>query len=68
MYGYYSLYLKVDHEEFGGHETLLQEGMFASMTLFLVSLLYLLNTLVALMSLCGSCLVCICAEPDFVVT
>jgi len=37
VYGYYSLYLKVDHEEFGGHETLLQEGMFASMTLFLLA-------------------------------
>jgi hypothetical protein len=28
--------LKVDEEEFGGHGALLQEGLFASITLFLV--------------------------------
>ena len=36
IYGYYSLVLKVDEEEFGGHGALLQEGLFASTTLFLV--------------------------------
>jgi hypothetical protein len=38
VYGYYTLILKVDEEEFGGHGTLLQEGLFASVTLFLVHL------------------------------
>ncbi|KAH0750075.1 hypothetical protein KY290_029307 [Solanum tuberosum] len=37
-YCYYALVLKVDEEEFGGHGALLQEGLFASMTLFLVEL------------------------------
>lgn len=37
IYGYYALVLKVDEEEFGGHGVLLQEGLFASMTLFVVS-------------------------------
>ncbi|KAJ7543777.1 hypothetical protein O6H91_09G052200 [Diphasiastrum complanatum] len=37
IYGYYSQVLKIDEEEFGGHGNLLQEGMFASVTLFLVS-------------------------------
>ncbi|GLJ04682.1 hypothetical protein SUGI_0001220 [Cryptomeria japonica] len=37
VYVYYALVLKVDEEEFGGHGTLLQEGMFASITLFLLS-------------------------------
>jgi hypothetical protein len=36
IYGYYSVILKVDEEEFGGHGALLQEGLFASTTLFLV--------------------------------
>jgi hypothetical protein len=36
IYGYYSVILKVDEEEFGGHGALLQEGLFASITLFLV--------------------------------
>ncbi|XP_010262521.1 PREDICTED: uncharacterized protein C20orf24 homolog [Nelumbo nucifera] len=36
IYGYYSLILKVDEEDFGGHGTLLQEGLFASLTLFLL--------------------------------
>nr|XP_029151025.1 uncharacterized protein RAB5IF homolog isoform X1 [Arachis hypogaea] len=36
IYGYYSLVLKVDEEEFGGHGALLLEGLFASTTLFLV--------------------------------
>ncbi|MBA0658297.1 hypothetical protein Gotur_030476 [Gossypium turneri] len=29
--------LKIDEEEFGGHAALLQEGLFASMTLFLLA-------------------------------
>uniref|UniRef100_A0A0C9S315 TSA: Wollemia nobilis Ref_Wollemi_Transcript_15930_1025 transcribed RNA sequence n=1 Tax=Wollemia nobilis TaxID=56998 RepID=A0A0C9S315_9CONI len=37
VYTYYHIVLKVDEEEFGGHGTLLQEGMFASITLFLLS-------------------------------
>uniref|UniRef100_A0A7N0TD07 Rab5-interacting protein n=1 Tax=Kalanchoe fedtschenkoi TaxID=63787 RepID=A0A7N0TD07_KALFE len=37
VYGYYALILKVDEEEFGGHGTLLMEGLFASFTLFLLS-------------------------------
>nr|ACJ84168.1 unknown [Medicago truncatula] len=37
IYGYYSVILKVDEEEFGGHGALLQEGLFASTTLFLLS-------------------------------
>ncbi|XP_019414060.1 PREDICTED: uncharacterized protein C20orf24 homolog [Lupinus angustifolius] len=36
IYGYYASILKVDEEEFGGHGALLQEGLFASITLFLV--------------------------------
>ncbi|KAM7258570.1 hypothetical protein ACFE04_014311 [Oxalis oulophora] len=35
IYGYYSMILKVDEEDFGGHGALLQEGLFASITLFL---------------------------------
>eukprot|EP00252_Welwitschia_mirabilis_P024124 TRINITY_DN7036_c0_g1_i2.p1 TRINITY_DN7036_c0_g1~~TRINITY_DN7036_c0_g1_i2.p1 ORF type:complete len:122 (-),score=17.55 TRINITY_DN7036_c0_g1_i2:286-651(-) len=38
IYFYYKFILKIDEEEFGGHGALLQEGMFASLTLFLVSL------------------------------
>ncbi|GJT87976.1 Rab5-interacting protein [Tanacetum coccineum] len=37
IYGYYALILKVDEEEFGGHGPLLQEGLFASITLFLLA-------------------------------
>ncbi|KAG5238218.1 respirasome Complex Assembly Factor [Salix suchowensis] len=37
IYGYYALILKIDEEDFGGHSTLLQEGLFASITLFLLS-------------------------------
>lgn len=37
MYAVYSLYLKLDAEDFGGDGTLLQEGLFASMTLFFLS-------------------------------
>ncbi|XP_021716129.1 uncharacterized protein C20orf24 homolog [Chenopodium quinoa] len=37
VYGYYALILKVDEEEYGGHSALLQEGLFASMTLFLLA-------------------------------
>ncbi|XP_024516000.1 uncharacterized protein LOC112340464 [Selaginella moellendorffii] len=36
VYTYYAFLLKVDQDEFGGHGALLQEGMFASVTLFLV--------------------------------
>jgi len=36
VYGYYALVLKLDEEDYGGHGALLQEGLFASMTLFLV--------------------------------
>ncbi|XP_061354194.1 uncharacterized protein LOC133298840 [Gastrolobium bilobum] len=36
-YSYYAVILKVDEEEFGGHGALLQEGIFASITLFLLS-------------------------------
>ncbi|KAL8129915.1 LOW QUALITY PROTEIN: hypothetical protein V2J09_019070 [Rumex salicifolius] len=35
VYGYYAMILNVDEEEFGGHGALLQEGLFASVTLFL---------------------------------
>ncbi|KAL5991904.1 hypothetical protein ACLOJK_012815 [Asimina triloba] len=35
IYGYYSLILKIDEEDFGGHGALLQEGLFASFSLFL---------------------------------
>ncbi|EXC10676.1 hypothetical protein L484_025258 [Morus notabilis] len=35
IYGYYAMILKVDEEDFGGHGALLQEGLFASITLFL---------------------------------
>ncbi|XP_050367972.1 uncharacterized protein LOC126786249 [Argentina anserina] len=37
IYGYYAMILKVDEEEFGGHGALLQEGLFASTTLFLLA-------------------------------
>ncbi|KAL2898955.1 Uncharacterized protein RDABS01_024039 [Bienertia sinuspersici] len=37
VYGYYAVILKIDEEEYGGHGALLQEGLFASMTLFLLS-------------------------------
>ncbi|XP_043707688.1 respirasome Complex Assembly Factor 1-like [Telopea speciosissima] len=37
IYGYYSIILKVDEEDFGGHGALLQEGLFASITLFLLA-------------------------------
>ncbi|CAI0539782.1 unnamed protein product [Linum tenue] len=36
IYGYYALILKVDEEDYGGHGALLQEGLFASITVFLV--------------------------------
>ncbi|OVA17850.1 Rab5-interacting [Macleaya cordata] len=36
VYWYYSIKLKIDEEDFGGHGALLQEGLFASMTLFLL--------------------------------
>ncbi|KAL4558231.1 hypothetical protein LXL04_036429 [Taraxacum kok-saghyz] len=37
IYGYYGVILKLDEEEFGGHGPLLQEGLFASITLFLLA-------------------------------
>ncbi|CAL1401911.1 unnamed protein product [Linum trigynum] len=37
IYGYYALILKVDEEDYGGHGALLQEGLFASITVFLLS-------------------------------
>ncbi|KAL1817213.1 hypothetical protein DCAR_0521635 [Daucus carota subsp. sativus] len=37
IYGYYAMLLKVDEEDFGGHGALLQEGLFASITLFLLA-------------------------------
>ncbi|VVB16590.1 unnamed protein product [Arabis nemorensis] len=37
VYGYYAMILKVDEEDFGGHAALLQEGLFASVTLFLLA-------------------------------
>ncbi|KAL1544219.1 respirasome Complex Assembly Factor 1-like [Salvia divinorum] len=37
IYAYYALVLKVDEEEFGGHGALLQEGLFASISLFLLA-------------------------------
>ncbi|KAJ7947635.1 Rab5-interacting family protein [Quillaja saponaria] len=37
IYGYYAIILKVDEEDFGGHGALLQEGLFASITLFLLA-------------------------------
>jgi hypothetical protein len=39
IYWYYAYVLKVDEEEYGGHGALLQEGLFASFTLFLVTIL-----------------------------
>ncbi|XP_043699022.1 respirasome Complex Assembly Factor 1-like [Telopea speciosissima] len=36
IYGYYSIILKIDEEDFGGHGALLQDGLFASLTLFLL--------------------------------
>lgn len=40
IYVYYGMILKIDEDDFGGHGTLLQEGLFASITLFLVLLLF----------------------------
>ncbi|GJN16594.1 hypothetical protein PR202_gb03597 [Eleusine coracana subsp. coracana] len=37
VYWYYTFLLKIDEEDFGGHAALLQEGLFASFTLFLLS-------------------------------
>lgn len=36
IYGYYAHILKIDEEDYGGHGALLQEGLFASLSLFLV--------------------------------
>ncbi|KAM7496529.1 hypothetical protein LguiA_020943 [Lonicera macranthoides] len=36
IYGYYAMILEIDEEDFGGHGALLQEGLFASITLFLL--------------------------------
>jgi hypothetical protein len=40
IYWYYTYLLKIDEEEYGGHGALLQEGLFASFTLFLVTCLF----------------------------
>eukprot|EP00249_Psilotum_nudum_P011087 c22960_g1_i1 orf=379-780(+) len=37
IYGYYMYILKIEEEEYGGHGNLLQEGLFASVTLFLLA-------------------------------
>ncbi|KAH0460741.1 hypothetical protein IEQ34_008316 [Dendrobium chrysotoxum] len=37
IYVYYAQILKIDEEEFGGHGALLQEGLFASFSLFLLA-------------------------------
>ncbi|XP_020274637.1 uncharacterized protein C20orf24 homolog [Asparagus officinalis] len=37
IYGYYAYVLKIDEEEFGGHGALIQEGLFASFSLFLLA-------------------------------
>lgn len=37
VYWYYAYLLKIDEEEYGGHGALIQEGLFASFTLFLLS-------------------------------
>lgn len=37
IYWYYAHFLKVDEDDFGGHGALLQEGLFASFTLFLLA-------------------------------
>lgn len=41
IYWYYAYVLKIDEEEYGGHGALLQEGLFASFTLFLVNIILL---------------------------
>ncbi|KAH0886390.1 hypothetical protein HID58_062486 [Brassica napus] len=35
VYGYYALILKIDEEDYGGHAALLQDGLFASLSVFL---------------------------------
>ncbi|CAA2980363.1 uncharacterized protein C20orf24 homolog [Olea europaea var. sylvestris] len=37
IYAYYALVLKIEEEDFGGHGALLQEGLFASTSLFLLA-------------------------------
>ena len=37
IYGFYNIVLKIDEEEYNGHGALLQEGIFTSVMLFLVS-------------------------------
>ncbi|XP_058199540.1 uncharacterized protein LOC131314719 [Rhododendron vialii] len=37
IYSYYTMILKIDEEEFGGHWALLQEGLFVSIMLFLLA-------------------------------
>ncbi|KZV53571.1 hypothetical protein F511_27295 [Dorcoceras hygrometricum] len=41
IYTYYAIVLKIDEEDFGGHTALLQEGLFASVCLFLVCNLHI---------------------------
>ncbi|XP_073140639.1 uncharacterized protein [Henckelia pumila] len=37
IYAYYAIVLKIDEEDFGGHAALLQEGLFASVSLFMLA-------------------------------
>ncbi|CAF2165667.1 hypothetical protein IGI04_027249 [Brassica rapa subsp. trilocularis] len=37
VYGYYALILKIDEEDYGGHAALLQDGLFASLSVFLLA-------------------------------
>ncbi|KAK3018882.1 hypothetical protein RJ639_002834 [Escallonia herrerae] len=39
IYGYYAMILKIDEEDFSGHGALLQEGLFASIMVFLAMVL-----------------------------
>ncbi|KAJ8770974.1 hypothetical protein K2173_022875 [Erythroxylum novogranatense] len=43
VYGYYAMILKIDEEDFGGHGTLLEEGLFASFSIFLLSWILVYN-------------------------
>ncbi|KAK6926992.1 ER membrane protein complex subunit 6-like [Dillenia turbinata] len=37
IYYYYTMILKIDEDDFGGHKSILGEGLFTSFTLFLLS-------------------------------
>ncbi|CAI7777017.1 unnamed protein product [Closterium sp. NIES-54] len=63
MMGYYTLVVKVDAEELGGHGTLLQEGLLNSFGVFLVSLTHSPPCCSTQASLRGfSCVLCIFVE------